>query len=359
MRTVLLLFSLFISASVVLSGVGAVNYPHQNAPYWVRPGAYLEYRAQSYHHPYSGAFYLLVNGTRVGISGSNITILFRVTSVARGFARVMVSFSINGNKKFPVQILYPDNGTFQSFWQNASFLNTTRLQDNITRVLVLNLTPTVKYLNASLFNTTKLPGNITRALLRNITLTGEYLINLTSGWVYDPSGKPYGHTVLWDSFRPNETFALYNGQRVRIKEVRIANVSFNSYYSVFPKPNLIVKSERLVGLSGTPRFFEAVYSPGYDVCISFIMDPIPDFNAVGVYDFAWTDEVASSRNMELTRGRGGLVNGIWPVGVILSEANLGGSNPTKLHPPGSSGLRYLPPLSLAVVGVVVLSRRGL
>jgi len=329
MRIAPLLFSLFISALVVLNGVGAVNYPHQNTPYWVRPGTYLEYKAQSYHHPYSGGFYLLANGTRFGITGSNITILFRVISVARGFARVRVSFSINGNNNSPVRILYPNNATFQSFWQNASLLNTTKLQ-----------------------------GNITRALLRNITITGEYLINLTSGWVYDMSGKPYGHTVLWDGFKPDETFALYNGEEVRIKEVKIANVSFSSYYSVFPKPNLVVKSDQLVGLSGSPRFFEAVYSPGYDVCISFLMGPIPDFNAVGVYDFLWTDEVASSKDMKLTGGRGGLVNGVWPVGVILSEANLGSSNPTKVRPPGSSGLRYLPLLSLAVVGVVVLSRRG-
>ena len=358
MRIAPLLFSLLISALVVLNGMGAVNYPHQNTPYWVRPGTYLEYRAQSYHHPYSGGFYLLVNGTRVGITGSNITILFRVTSVARGVARVRVSFSINGNNNSPVRVLYPDNATFRPFWSNGSLLNTTRLPNNITEVLVRNFTPNIKYINATLFNTTKLPGNITRALLRNITITGEYMINLTSGWVYDMSGKPYGHTVLWDGFRSNETFALYNGEKVRIKEVRIANVSFSSYYSVFPKPNLIVKSDRVVGLSGSPRLFEAVYSPGYDVCISFIMDPIPDFNAVGVYDFLWTDEVASSKDMKLTEGREGLVNGVWPIGVILSKANLKSSNPTKVYPPGSSGLRYLPLLSLAGIGVVVFSRRG-
>ncbi len=328
MRTVLLLFSLFISASVVLSGVGAVNYPHQNAPYWVKPGTFLEYKAQSYH-PFGGGFIFVVNNTKVGISGPNVSVVFRIVRVSDGFARVNVSISVYGNSQFPVYVIYPSNATFKPFWSSVN-----------------------------VFNVTTTPNNITKVLLGSVTVSGQYRINLTSGGVYDLHGRPYGHTVLWDGFEPNETFAVYKGKAVRITEVRILNVTLKTYYSTFPKPNILVHGQH-VKSAGAITFFDAFYNPAYDLCLSFIMGPIPDFNSIGVYGFLWTDDKAASIDEKLLGGHGGVVDGIWPVGVILSGANLGASNPTKLHPPGSSGLRYLPPLSLAVVGVVVLSRRGL
>ena len=325
-RSVLL--PLLLTVLTTASYSAAFSIGAGGAPYWVKPGALLEYKAQSYH-PFGGGFIVLANGTGVAISGPNVTVLFRITKVTGGFARVNVSISVSGSSKYPVYVIYPSNATFQPFWSNGS-----------------------------LFNMTTTPNNLTKVLVRSLTVGGEYAINLTSGWVYDLRGKPYGHTVLWDGFKPNETFALYNGKKVGITEVRVINATIKSYYSTFPKPNIIVHSEHVVS-AGTVTFFDAFYSPEYDVCISFIMDPVPDLNAIGVYGFEWTDDMASSINEELLKKHGDIVDGIWAQGVILANASLGTPVETHVSPPGSSGLICLPVLSsMAIVGVLLLEYKN-
>ncbi|NJF25493.1 hypothetical protein [Thermococcus sp. Bubb.Bath] len=316
---------LFVLVSLLIldGGVMGASIP-QGAPYWVKPGAFLEYKAQSYH-PVGGGFYVDRNGTLIGISGPNVTVLFRITEVKKNNARVHVSITVTTkNSTFPVIVTYPNNATVHPFWSNGSVINITRT-----------------------------PNNITKVFLRSLIVGGDYLINLTNGWVYDFSGKAYGHTVLWNGFKENETFAIYKGKKVRIREVKVINATMNTYYSAFQKPNVIVHSEPvLVGNGRT--FFDSFYNPGYDVCISFMMDPIPDFNAVGVYGFMWSDDMAASINEKLMKGQQGVPNVVWAPGVMLANASLGEPAETKASPPTGSGMKYIPLLALAVVAGAVL-----
>jgi len=321
------LFSLLLAVLTAASYSSAFSMG-RGAPYWLKPGTFLEYRAQSYH-PFGGGFILVVNNTKVGISGPNVSVLFRIVSVSDGLARVNASISVYGNSRFPVYVIYPGNATFKPFWSNAS-----------------------------IFNVTMTPNNVTKVLLSSVTVGGQYLINLTSGWVYDLQGRPYGHTVLWDGFKPNETFAIYNGKPVRITALKVLNVTVKTYYSTFPKPNIVVHGQH-VKSAGAITFFDAYYNPAYDLCLSFIMGPIPDFNAIGVYGFLWTDDKAASIDKKLLEKHGGVVDGIWVPGVILANASLNSGSRVRVIPPGTSRLRFLPAVSLiAVVGVLILRYRG-
>ncbi|WP_297068818.1 hypothetical protein [Thermococcus sp.] len=313
---------------LLLSNTTAMAYPaSHNAPYWVKPGTFLEYKAQSYH-PFGGGFIFVVNNTKVGISGPNVSVVFRIVRVSDGLARVNVSISVYGSSQFPVYVIYPSNATFKPFWSNAS-----------------------------IFNVTTIPNNITKVLLGSVTVGGQYMINLTSGWVYDLHGRPYGHTVLWDGFKPNETFAIYNGKPVRITEVRVLNVTVKTYYSTFPKPNILVHGQH-VKSAGAITFFDAFYNPAYDLCLSFIMGPIPDFNSIGVYGFLWTDDKAASIDEKLLGEHGGVVDGIWVQGVILANSSLSPGSKTKVTPPSTSELYILPVALFVVVAGVLLLKYG-
>ncbi|GAB6135820.1 hypothetical protein [Thermococcus prieurii] len=311
----------FLLVFLVTSSVLAAGTTGPGVPYWVRPGATLEYRAFS-THPAGGGFIFNVSGAPVAVTGPNVTVVFRVLDVKNGLALMHVSITVTtGNVSFaPVLVIYPSNSTVRPFWNESSIV-------------------AVKALN-----------NYTKVVLSSLRVDGRYRINLTTGWVYDLKGRSYGHTVLWDGFRPNETFAFYHGKRVKVAAVKIANVSMRTYYGTFPKPNVVVHSGRVV-TPVTVSSFDAVYSPEYDVCISFMTDPIPDFNAIGVYGFMWTDDKAAKIDTELSEKHGGMVNGMWAWGVILSNATLGRGHSVAVTPPGNSRLRYLAVFLLIVVCV--------
>ncbi|WP_297495929.1 hypothetical protein [Thermococcus sp.] len=319
----------FLVVSILLFGSTPIlaSPASHNAPYWVKSGTFLEYRAQSYH-PFGGGFIFVVNNTKVGISGPNVSVVFKIVSVSDGLARVNVSISVFGNSQFPVYVIYPSNATFKPFWSSINVFNVTTISNNATRVL-----------------------------LSSVTVSGQYMINLTSGWVYDLHGKPYGHTVLWDGFKPNETFAVYNGKPVKITEVKVLNVTVKTYYSTFPKPNIIVHGQH-VKSTGAITFFDAFYNPSYDLCLSFTMGPIPDFNAIGVYGFLWTDDKAASIDEKLLREHDGIVDGIWVQGVILANSSVSSGSKTKVTPPGTSELYILSAVLLGVVAGVLLLRYG-
>ncbi|AHL21787.1 hypothetical protein [Thermococcus nautili] len=325
------LLFIFVSILALIFVPSTASLSETSAPYWFHQGSFVEYKAVSYHRN-GGGFVFNASGVPVSVTGPNITVIFKVLNVTGDIARVKVILSVStGNVTFaPVTVFYPANGTFKPFWNASDVINVTRMSNNLTRVV-----------------------------LKSLTVGGEYEIKLSAGWVYDLHGNPYGHTVLWDGFTKNETFALYYGKRVVITEVKIINATLNTYYSSFPKPNLLVHSTRVVAPDGQISFFDAFYSPGYRICLSFIMDPIPDFHAVGIYGFMWTDDRALAIDKKLNLNYK-IVNGVWPQGVILANVTLGESTTPVVSPPEPSKARYLLPIAvgIAVVAGVVTYRRG-
>ncbi|WP_456423101.1 hypothetical protein [Thermococcus sp.] len=327
------LFPLFIFLSLfaLIFVPGTASLPRTSVPYWFHPGSFVEYKAVSYHRV-GGGFIFNASGVPVAVTGPNITVVFKVLNVTGDIARLRVILSVStSNVTFaPVTVLYPANGTFKPFWNESDVINITKMSNNITKVI-----------------------------LNSLTVVGEYEIKLRNGWVYDLHGNPYGHTVLWDGFTKNETFAFYHGARVVITQVKIINATLNTYYSSFPKPNVLVHSTHVVTPDGQTSFFDAFYSPGYRICLSFIMDPIPDFNAVGIYGFMWTDDKALAIDEKLMKN-GKIVNGVWPQGVILANATLGESTTPVVSPPKTSEFLYLLPIAVGVVVFVgvLTHRRG-
>ncbi|WP_457752009.1 hypothetical protein [Thermococcus sp.] len=294
MRKAGVVLALFLVLSfVAMHPVGAY-------PGWVKEGAYLKYRASGYYPEIEVDY--MHGGRLFVIMGSSVQVSFRILKVENGKALVRATVYMNGTEDEPVQVQYPISSGVKGFWNENSIIRTENYTDY----------------------------GYTEVNLLNLTISGEYYIDLNRGWVYGPNGEAYGHTVLWNGLKVNDTFAIYNGSDVRISGVEMANVSMKTYYGLFDAPNIILRASP-VNVPHGKAVFHGIYNERSDVCISFVGFPVPDLEAIGIKGFLAFDRNAIVKDEDMTSEKLGYVNGMWAWGVVLSETNV-----FKISPEGGS-----------------------
>ena len=259
-------------------------------PGWVKQGAYLKYRASGYYPEIEVDY--MHGGRLFVIMGSSVQVSFRVLKVENGKAFVRATVYMNGTEDEPVQVQYPISSGVKGFWNENSVIRTENYTDY----------------------------GYTEVDLLNLTISGEYYIDLNRGWVYGPNGEAYGHTVLWDDLKVNDTFAIYNGRDVRISGVEMANVSMKTYYGLFDAPNIILRASP-VNVPHGKAVFHGIYNERSHVCISFLGFPVPDLEAIGIKGFLAFDRNAMVKDENMTSEKPGYVNGMWAWGIVLADTN--------------------------------------
>jgi len=283
-------------------------------PGWVKKGTFLEYRASTYYTEVTVGYN--DSGTVVYILGSNITVTFRILNVMDDKALVNVTLYFKGSSDEPVQVEFPANSSIKPFWKQAEVIKEV---DN---------------------------NGVYTFYLKSLEISGKYYIDVNTGWVYDVAGRKYGHTVLWDDLRPNDTFAVYNGMEIPVSRVDKLNISMRTYYASFNGPNVVIHGSP-VKVRGGVEIFDGVYNVNHNLCLSFEMFPIPDLETVGIESFWAVDRKSFNTDINMTKGTKDYVNGMWAWGMVLADTNAVGG-------PSHSEESPLEPWEYAIIGGVII-----
>ncbi|NJF25496.1 hypothetical protein [Thermococcus sp. Bubb.Bath] len=269
------------------------------SPYWLKPGAYVEYYANSTPsrpNVFGGGIYYHWDDCLANFGFQRIRVVFNVTDVSNNWALINVTV-----------ILYGDPSLRWPFSDVDAYYRAT-CSPPFTPI---NTTPYSRN-NISL---------VDADYGKNLTIKGAYRINLNTGTVYSLDGKPYGHTFLFGLYPvTNMTYiTTLNGTRLRFEGVDILNsTTYVTYYRNFTGPNVMMVSEpvNITDPSGAKAFGRTMvlFNPGEDVSPGFF-GVIPDLEAsVEIYALTVADNMDNTLKPQFSHGK--LVKAAAP-GVIL------------------------------------------
>ncbi|WP_457752007.1 hypothetical protein [Thermococcus sp.] len=305
------------------------------APYWVKPGAEIQYYVNATVPPgeksWGGTVYYHWNNCIANVGFQRAKISFRIVNVSGDLALVRVNLTLYGSRflKWP----YSDVYAYYSSSCRPPFSNP------------MNVTP-YKTKNISLKWADY--GN-------EVSLSGYYKIRLSSGMVYSLNGKAFGHTVLFGLYPSNGSYVLLNGRKLTFTTRVLNSTTYITYYRNFTGPNVLLMSEpvNLTDPSGSNAFLRTlvVYNPSSDVSAGF-MGIIPDLEAsLGIYTIAALDNMGKKYKPETENGE--LAKTVAP-GMILYNLEYPKHESTST----SSQIPVKHPTSkmwvLAVLGIIIL-----
>jgi len=314
-------FLLFFLLLVALFSNVAVGWNY--APNWVKPGVYFTYSAitnttvnwTAPHAPSVLVMIYNVSDAPVGIYyRGNVTVTFRILDVTNNMATIELGVS---GKRVLVRTL----GNVTPFWDENELVMVDTFQ------------------------------NQSMIYLKSLELRRIYRVNLTDGYVYDPTGRRYGRTLLWHNpylKSGDYLFMSPGGLNVTVSRIETLNETFLTFYRPFKPPTIIitttpfnVKMGNALQVGGKAMAF---YDPSTGFLLSFLGVGWADFQACGFLTF-----MGSTRAFP---GDDGLKLG----GLLLSDTNAEAVGNTVPYEPSTSPLLYV--YLLAVAGAIVVSLRG-
>ncbi|NJE48175.1 hypothetical protein [Thermococcus sp. 9N3] len=277
---------------LILTGMEAVTA----APYWVKPGVYIEYIAERYD-PYiqylngkgyvsniskaTSVIFYEYNGTVFRILTLNDTkIRFRVLEISNNLATIGVRIELNN---VSILTLVKKNTTPPKFW------------DVGTSDVIIEPP-----------HDPSIPEDMVwyKIFTKRAVITGVYKLRLNDSAVFDLNGKFYGHTGLWyqatEDWNPSLPFIVEPGNvSYYIQKTGSWKRSFWTPYGTFGPPvgvlNLESKGGTIeVSIGRIFKIFERTVSPNSTSTVLF--DPnsgiiighspteftFPDLQAIGV-----------------------------------------------------------------------------
>ena len=330
------------------------------APYWVKPGVYIEYIAKRYD-PYfplvTGArpeqihtaeIFIKINGTIFRISASNDTrVIFKFLSVQKGYLTVETRIEM---KNVTIVSMGLKNSTFPEFWDRNEVISTS-----------IEPSHDAGFLDCQWL----------KVKLGHLTLSEKYLIRLSDGAVFDMEGRYYGHTALWvDPSRlpgPNETFFKSGSVVSKVYNVSPMDRKMMTYFREFGPP-LIGISRTLEGFNvmqelGDGRKFTllelqvqgpaiyGIYDPSSGLCLypsTWGLTLLPDFGAIGIVFAVFTDELSAYRVQKEH-------STLWASGLVLHRTNINFITARKVYfTREGTPLKYAFYFSLLLIGVILI-----
>ncbi|WP_456423105.1 hypothetical protein [Thermococcus sp.] len=328
-----LLFSLFLQLNVLA------------VPYWVKPGAEIQYYANATvvanKHAWGGAMYYYWDNCIANIGFQRVKLSFQILNISDEWAFVKVSLVLYGDNslKWP----YSDIYAYYPAHCKPPFENP------------LNVTPyTIKNISLKWADYGQL-----------VSLTGFYKINLATNVVYSLNGESFGHTVLFGFYPLNDSdsYIFLNNRKLSLISKQLNSTIYITYYKNFTGPNIFIISNptNLTDPSGYSAFIRTVlvYNPSIDVSIGF-MGVIPDLEAsLGVYALIVSDNLIN--RIQPTVNNGNVEKAVAP-GVILYNLTYPKEQTvlSSLHSPSRhpiSNMWLLAIIGLVLLGGVLLWRR--
>ncbi len=339
----------------------------QAAPYWVKPGVYIEYAAHRYD-PYfplvTGAspdmintamLIYSVNGTLFRIEAHNDTrIRFEFLGVEEGSLRVR---GIIEMENVTVTSIGLNSTEFPKFWDGGDVIS-EKLE---------------KSHDVGFLDCVWLVVN-----LRKLTLVGEYRIRLNDSAVLGMDGAYYGHTFLWvDTSNPPKTGTIFSEAgtfEIAFYTLRSINRSMMTYYGQFGPPLVALSTNFTRGdISFAQRIDSRrkytlmdislhgpgpslIYDPSTGLAVypnSIGMAPYADFMAIGILWAEFVDEKAAYRMMAEK-------DDSWGYGLVLYDTNadFGATEEAQFpRPEAPSEYAYYASLGLLVLMFVLTTAR--
>ncbi|WP_457750473.1 hypothetical protein [Thermococcus sp.] len=264
------------------------------APYWVKPGVYIEYTATRYD-PYiesqvsqgirpelvtTASILYFRNGAIYWVDCHNdTTIKFKILEEKEGYLTVGVRIDMSN---VTVKVSVPSGENLSPIWE----------QNEVIKV-----------------ETIPIPGNSGtreyKVYLRSLRIEGVYRIRESDGAVFSLNGTYYGHTFLWidpNSIpRENETFVVFPtlNWTMKVEKVSVRDKPTKTYYGKFGPP---VATLSLLGpplvMKGIVEFTtQTPESLRYDPSTGMVISPTtmsilisPDLAAIGIPFASFTDE---------------------------------------------------------------------
>ena len=267
------------------------------APYWVKPGVYIEYAALRYE-PYiqyqastgtspelvtTALLSYLHNGNLYRIYAYNDTyVRFRILDEKDGYLTVGVRIEM---KNVTVEAIVPLGRNLTPIWERSEVIKVEALPTPIGS----------KVREYDIF-------------LHHLSIVGVYRIRASDGAVFSMNGTYYGHTFLWiDPDKPpkgNETFVVLPALNwtMKVEHVYSMDNATKTYYGKFGPPVSILS------IIGPPLVIKGVVefttnTPGYiyyDPTTGLVLSPTtlpmlisPDLSAVGIPFAVFNDERAA------------------------------------------------------------------
>jgi len=342
--------------ALLLGGVLSLFSPVQAAPYWVKPGVYIEYVVTRYD-PYiqyqasagtspelvrTAFLTYLHNGNLYRIYAYNDThIRFRILDEKDGYLTVGVCIEM---KNVTVKVSVPKGKNLSPIWERSEVIKVEALH-----------TPMSSEVREY------------EVHLRSLSILGVYRIRESDGGVFSVNGTYYGHTFLWigpdNPPKENETFVVLPtlNWTMKVKKVSSVDEAKKTYYGEFGPP---VSTLSLVGpplvINGVVEFTTETWGfIRYDPATGMVLSPTtlsvlisPDLSAVGIPFAAFTDERVAY-DYEVNR------NYVWAGLLPLYDTNAEFQRVEKvLFPKPKTKLKYVFYGSLVVFGLVAIVRFG-
>ncbi|CAI1493393.1 MULTISPECIES: hypothetical protein [Thermococcus] len=332
------------------------------APYWVRPGVYIEYIAKRYD-PYfplvvgarpeqihTAEIFIKINGTIFEVYANNDTrVIFKFLSVQNGYLTVETRIEM---ENVTIVSMGLKNSTFPEFWDRNEVISTS-----------IEPSHDAGFLDCQWL----------KVKLGHLTLSGKYLIRLSDGAVFDMEGRYYGHTALWvDPSRlpeSNETFFKFGSVVSKVYNVSPIDQKMMTYFREFGPP-LIGISRTLEGFNVTQELGDGrkftllelhvqgpaiygIYDPSSGLCLypsTWVLTLLPDFGAIGIVFAVFTDELSAYR-VQKEHSK------LWGSGLVLYRTNIGATETEKVSFSGEgTPLEYAFCASLILLGVILITR---
>ncbi len=333
------------------------------APYWVKPGVYIEYIAKRYD-PYfplvTGArpeqihtaeIFLEVNGTLFKISAHNDTrVRFEFLNEERGYLTVRATIEMTN---VTLQSTFLNNiSKYPVFWNP---------EDVISEELIPN--PDYGFLDCVWL----------RVQLNKLNIFGIYQIRVRDGAVFDRNGNYYGHTFLWiepgDPPMTNETFSIRGNVTNTVWKTGNLNRPLMTYYGKFGPPLFSVmlttenfklsqriddnRNYTLLEVSFGGPSGGGIYDPFTGIAIyptAVGAAPYADFYAIGIRWAVFEDELGAYRAMKEK-------DSLWLSGLVLYDTNAEFQKVQEVpFSKAQTPLRYMFWVSLVLLGSIVVTR---